>query len=316
MDPEIKRAAAAELAHPEEAARIRTGLTAEENAAVDAAKAAIQGSVAHWRAAVGRKLTRPERASMIRDLFDPGSAHAEALDDSERCEFAACLLHRGVLSAMTLEAARSEFDAVGSWGDRRVYLDAKHRGGEEQRSGRPAVPLGTVDKKDGQINRYRAEGGGLVFNLVFHTARELPENRGLYYVPGFCLGREVSYSQRQRRRWDQAFNPDNPLQPVQLLDGSELDRLLQGDVAMLKEAEKRVKSYLSQADEDAIEEALKDQTSEVKLKVADKALADEQDRRNYGAKWAATEEGRREMLEAAAAADPEVAKALKAAGLL
>jgi hypothetical protein len=85
---------------------------------------------------------------------------------------------------------------------------------------------------------------------------------------------------------------------------------------MLKEAEQRVKSYLSQADEDAIEEALKDQTSEVKLKVADKALADEQDRRNYDAKRAATEEGRREILEAAAAADPEVAKALKAAGLL
>jgi hypothetical protein len=312
VDPKIQAAAAAELSEPEEAARIRAGLTAEENAAVDAAKAAMEGSVARWREAVAGKLTRQERAGMIRDLFDPGGAHAEALQDSQRCELAAFLLHRGVLSGMTLEAGTSEFDAVGFWGERRVYLDAKHRGGEEDRSGRPAVPLGAVDKKDGQINRYRAEGGGLFFNVVFHTAHEVAENRGLYYVPGFGAGREVSYSQRQRRRWDQPFNPDNRLQPVQLLDGDELDRLLQGDVAMLKEAEKRVKSYLSQADEDAIEEALKDQTSEVKLKVAAKALADAQDRANYLKKLAATEEGRQALAEA----DPDYAEYLRTRGKL
>jgi hypothetical protein len=85
---------------------------------------------------------------------------------------------------------------------------------------------------------------------------------------------------------------------------------------MLKEAEKRVKNYLSQADEDAIEEALKDQTSEVKLKVAKKSLADAQDRDNYLAELAATDEGQRAMLEKLAATDPELAEFLRARGKL
>jgi hypothetical protein len=104
VDPKIKTAAAAELAHPEAAARIRASLTAEERAAVDAAKLRMQEAGAHWRQAVARKLSRPERAALIRELFNPANRLAEALEDSERVELANHLLHRGVLSGMAFEA--------------------------------------------------------------------------------------------------------------------------------------------------------------------------------------------------------------------
>jgi hypothetical protein len=151
VDPKIKQAAAAELSDPQASARIRADLSAEEQAALDAAKGAIQVSLDHWRGAVARKLSRTERAALIRDLFDRGNRLAEALDDSERVEFINHLLHRGVLASMTMEAGVSEFDSVGFWGDWRVYLDAKHRGGEKERSGRAELSLKDLKKKSRQI---------------------------------------------------------------------------------------------------------------------------------------------------------------------
>jgi hypothetical protein len=85
---------------------------------------------------------------------------------------------------------------------------------------------------------------------------------------------------------------------------------------MLKEVEQRIKSYLSKSDEEAIEEALHGQTSEVKLKAAEAFLADPQDRENYLAKLAADEQGRQELLATLAAADPDMTEKLRKAGLL
>jgi hypothetical protein len=78
---------------------------------------------------------------------------------------------------MTPEAGMSEFGAGGAWGVRPLYLDAKHRGGDADRPGHPAVPLGIVEKNDGQINGYRAEEGACFRTSSFTPRTEESDRR-------------------------------------------------------------------------------------------------------------------------------------------